>query len=220
MRLQERIRASHGSMLLTLVSVVQGAVFSYLAYVLVSTGAELSTLGWFLAGITLVVIIVAWNEYFMGITGIVYVPDLLDSFFPFLMAVAQVWVVHAVNSDPRGWLIAMAGFSLLSSTSFVNMYVKGVREPENHGLLRALGVHVYVSILLPFAGAPGFLLLYLWVDRSAASLASLAGVAAYGALLLTVYAVRTVLYWRRIVRYSRGEVTDRADLAMFAPLGA
>jgi hypothetical protein len=219
-RLHERIRASHGSMLLTLVSVVQGAVFSYLAYVLVSNGAQLSALGWFVAGISLVVIIMAWNEYFMGITSIVYVPDLLDSFFPFVMAVVQVWIVHMVDSDPRGWLIAMAGFSLLSSASFVNMYVKGVREAENRGLLRALGVHVYVSILLPFAGAPGFLLLYLWVDRSAASLASLAGVFVYGTLLLATYTVRSVLYWRRIVRYSRGDVMKAADFAMFAPLGA
>jgi hypothetical protein len=218
-RLRERIAASHGSMLLTLVSVVQGAVFSYLIYILVTHAPTYSPVAWLLAAITFVVIVVAWNEYFMGITSIVYVPDLLDSFFPFLMAVFQVWLVHAIANDPTGWLLAMFSFSALSSASFVNMYAKGIREPENHGLFAALGMHVYASILLPLIGAPVLLLLRWWVIASATSEASLLAVAIYGVGLIGMFIVRTALYWRRIVAYARGEAVPASDLRMFNLLG-
>jgi hypothetical protein len=217
-KLQARIKASHGSMLLTLVSIVQGAVFSYLAFVLVNAGAQLDALGWLLAGATFVVIVLTWNEYFMGITSIVYVPDMLDSFFPFLMGVMQIWVVHSVSNDPRGWLVAMFGYTLLSSASFLNMYAKGIREPENAGLYAALRWHVFVSMVLPLAGAPGFLLLWWWVNATASS-ASLVTVGVYAVGLLIVYGGRTILYWKQIVRFATGKVTVVPDLSIFAILG-
>jgi hypothetical protein len=201
-------------MLLTLVSIVQGAVFSYLAFVLVERGADLSLLGWMLAAATFVVIVLTWNEYFMGITSIVYIPDMLDSFFPFLMGVVQVVIVHSVSNDPRAWLLAMFAYTALSFFSFLNMYVKGIREQENAGLYAFLGWHVYLSMLMPLLGAPVFLLLWWWVDATA-SVSSYVVVGIYVSSLLVSYGTRTVLYWRRIVHYASSDAEGTGDLSMF-----
>jgi hypothetical protein len=212
--LRARIKASHGSMLLTLVSIVQGAVFSYLAFVLVGRGGDLSMLGWMLAVATFVLIVLTWNEYFMGITSIVYIPDMMDSFFPFLMGVVQVGIVHSVSNDPRAWLLTMFAYSVLSFFSFLNMYAKGIREEENTGLYACLRWHVYTSMLMPILGAPVFLLLWWWVDATE-SVTSYAMVGVYAISLLGAYGTRTVLYWRRIVKYASADVPARGDLSMF-----
>lgn len=213
-QLRARIKASHGSMLLTLVSIVQGAVFSYLAFVLVDKGADLTLLGWVLAAATFVVIVLTWNEYFMGITSIVYIPDMLDSFFPFLMGVVQVGIVHSISNDPRAWLLAMFGYTVLSFFSFLNMYAKGIREQENAGLYAFLRWYVYLSMLMPLLGAPMFLLLWWWVDATM-SVNSHVMVGVYASSLLCAYGTRTVLYWRRIVRYASEDTSVMGDLSMF-----
>ena len=213
-QLKARIKASHGSMLLTLVSIVQGAVFSYLAWVLVDRGDELTLLGWMLASATFVVIVLTWNEYFMGITAIVYVPDLLDSFFPFLMGVVQVGIVHSVSNDPRVWLLAMCMYTALSAFSFMNMYIKGIRERENAGLYSVLRWHVYLSMLMPLSGAATFLLLWWWVDATM-SLISHVMIGLCVSIVLGSYGIRTVLYWRRVVQYASGDARVPEDLSMF-----
>jgi hypothetical protein len=201
-------------MLLTLVSIVQGAVFSYLAFVLVTRGADLTMFGWMLAAATFVVIVLTWNEYFMGITSIVYIPDMLDSFFPFLMGVVQVGIVHSVSNDPRAWLLAMFAYTVLSCLSFMNMYAKGIREQENAGLYAFLRWHVYLSMLMPLLGAPMFLLLWWWVYATM-SVSSFVMVAVYVFVLLGAYGIRTILYWRRIVLYATTDSPAVGDLSMF-----
>jgi hypothetical protein len=218
-QLRARIKASHGSMLLTLVSIVQGAVFSYLAFVLVARGADLTVLGWMLAAATFVVIVLTWNEYFMGITSIVYIPDMLDSFFPFFMGVVQIGIVHSVSSDPRTWLLAMFAYTVLSCFSFLNMYAKGIREQENAGLYAFLRWHIYLSMLMPLLGAPMFLLLWWWVDATM-SVSSYVVVGVYVSVLLGAYGTRTILYWRRIVLYATADTSVGGDLSMFGFLQA
>lgn len=96
---------------LTLASIIQGVALASLVTRVEPNAAGYSLADWVRATASLVVILAIWHEYLMMVLAYVWLPTLLDSTVPFAFLVAEVFTIHFLPSDQRGWLAAIGAFT-------------------------------------------------------------------------------------------------------------
>jgi hypothetical protein len=200
----ERIKSQFSSVYLTLISVIQASVLSYLMVCADGLLARLTARSAVLLVTTFLVIVSSWNEYVMGSTTFRWVPTVIDSFLPFLLGASEFLMVRALGRSSSAWYLWLAAFCLFGYVAFVNQYRSARRLTDNDVLFAALGRWTTVSeglLILTAALSAGFGILDSRLSASSPARTVLAS-AALGAMV--VYFIRTVLYWRRITRHVPG----------------
>jgi len=200
-KILDKAKEVHGSTYLTLISIVQSVTFSFLMYFVINNYNFFCLVGWILAFSTFVVIVLVWNEYVMGIISFVWIPNLIDSALPFLLGVSEVVTVQMIANDPIWWFFWMTITLLIGFIAFVNMYWRAWRDNDekNKFAFKTLGNYVTVSrwscviLAIPF--------FIFWLFKFEHVIFVIISV-----LLISLFFIRTVLYWRTLINEARKRV--------------
>ncbi len=109
----QRIKSQFAPAYLTLASIIQGVALSTLVIRVESTYPGFNTVAWLLTITTFLVILDIWHEYLMMVLAYVWLPTLLDSIVPFAFVATELFLVHFVYGNVRGWHLAYAGCYLV-----------------------------------------------------------------------------------------------------------
>jgi hypothetical protein len=198
----DRIKGQFSTVYLTLISVIQASVLSYLMVCADGLLGRISPRCAFLMATTFLVIVSVWNEYVMGSTTFRWVPTLVDSFLPFLLGATEFLMVRSLTRDGATWYFWFAGFCFLGWAAFANQYRAARRLPDNDAVFAALGCwtlasEVLLLVVVVLAAAAGV------IDHALSPDSPARPVLAAGALAATLaYFVRTALYWKRVTRHA------------------
>jgi hypothetical protein len=199
-----RIKGAFGSTYLTLMSVMQGVALAALAARVADSSGRFDAGDWVITFDTFIVLVVVWNEYLVAALAFAWIPTFLDSLLPFSLLGAELFLVHAVYGNLHGWLLAMAGASLVSLVALIYTRLRvGTGEAEERAAFTAIGGHHLLTIASAAAGALLFLAGGLLYDF--AGLASLRStVVGAASVVVALYLSRAVVSWLRIQRYTHG----------------
>lgn len=197
-------KGSHTSTYLTLISIVQGVAFSFLSFFVSTHYNDFNFVGWLLSLITLIVIVMTWNEYVMAVISFLWIPDFLDALIPFILGASEIFIVQSLSNEPEIWFLAMAVFSFFGFIAFANMYVKAKKEQtDNHATFEALGRYVIISILYPIVAVGVFMAFWLIVRMFSPSRLLFEILSVLSALSVAGFLIRVWLYWKAFVSYVR-----------------
>lgn len=197
----ERIKAQFSSIYLTLVSVIQASVLSYLMVradglldaLTARTGLQLVT--------TFLLVISSWNEYVMGSSTFRWIPNLADAYLPFLIGASEFLMVRSLGRAGASWYAWLAMFIALGLLAFLHQYRAARRLPDNDSVMAALGRWPLATELL-MAGTLALAVVVGIIDASLPPASVGRAVVAATVLASTLaYTVRTILYWRRVTRH-------------------
>jgi hypothetical protein len=213
-RILQRIKASYASTYLTLISIIQGAAFAYLATTVDMQPGRFSLAYWVLVGNTSLLIVEGWDEYVIGITTFVWVPNVIDALLPFALGGAEVFTIGSLRTL-SSWLLGTALLAFIGLLAFINLYTKARREQdENGGILKVLRFHIFTGHLFAFLGF--VLCLVLWqlairvgngnslplVGKNAPLVLALCA-----SPLILAFFIRSIVYWQSVIAYARGEIS-------------
>jgi hypothetical protein len=199
-----RIKGAFGSTYLTLMSIMQGVALAALATRVAETSGRFDAGDWLVTLDTFLVLVVVWNEYLVAALAFAWIPTFLDSLLPFGLLAAELFLVHAVYGNLHGWLLAMAGASLVSLGALIYTQLRvGTGEAEQRAAFRAIGGHHLLTIVSAAVGALLFLSAGLLYDM--AGLASMRSTVLTAAtVVIALYLSRAIVSWVRIQRYTHG----------------
>lgn len=190
-----KIKAIHSSSYLTLMSITQGVALSFLAFNFFHKIPNLSLLDSIFFATTFLVIVAVWHEYFIAITVLTWIPGMLDSFIPFILAICQIAVIENITTTADKWYLSMAVCCFTGFVAFLNMYIKSANISENQGILINIGKLKHVSIFYPGMAA----LTFLWFSYEKCVFHTYT-LPLFSLLILIGYYIRTIFYWRAILR--------------------
>jgi hypothetical protein len=137
--LLREFESSFDDVYLTLVSVLQGAILALLLEKAEDLLTHPLSTGMAVPGLMviaqLMIIVVFWNEYRLGVTLYRWVPTMRDATIPFALATAQSMGVFCLDHPSRCLLIQQAAFYLLALVGFWNLYAKAVESGLNRPAL-------------------------------------------------------------------------------------
>lgn len=207
--LSERVSGAFSSAYLTLISIIQGAAFAYLAGFGVANYSHFKTpIAWILVCTSFVIIVLGWNEYLMGALAFVWIPTLLDAVIPFGLGVIEVLLITAIADDPQTWLAFLTLFALAGVIAYANLYGSANApryKQENAAAFSALGRWPLITIVWSVVSVFAFCALFLTAHFNP-SLLDDHGFGTSMALSLvaltwvTLFFVRGWWYWARISR--------------------
>ena len=112
-KVTQRLKSQFAPAYLTLASIIQGVALSTLVARVEATNTDFNVVAWLLTITTFLVILDIRNEYLMMVQAYVWLPSLLDSIVPFAFVAAELFLVHFVYGNVRGWLLAYAACYLV-----------------------------------------------------------------------------------------------------------
>jgi len=118
--LYKKMLRSHGPSYLSLMSIVQGVAFGFLAYQVHEHSGNYGPVAWILTINTFLLIIFTWNEYIIGITIFKWIPNLIDASIPFLLSASEIGLVATIKEKYQYWYFAFAIFCLVAFFAFYN----------------------------------------------------------------------------------------------------
>jgi hypothetical protein len=201
--LVQRALNAHGSFYFTISSIIHGVVFGFWCYTVVANSSGINAVHGAMVSLSFLVIVMSWHEYVMGVISIVYVPDILDSFLPFLVGATQILLVQSMFGRLDAWVLALALVSGAAAVSLMNMYAKGRREHGNSFTFQVLGRYTLLSVLYAWSAAA--LLLAISIGLNVATPTNLIVWYALSAVVAVMsgFGVRSLVYWRRLFGAAR-----------------
>ena len=185
----------HESSYLTLLSIVQGVAMGFLG---ANMPVQRIASEWLLFLVTFMFVVLVWAEYNMGVASLSWIPTFRDALIPFALCMAEI-AMSKLLARPRDWFLAAAFFCVIGFFAFVNMYTRARRFPQNAEMLRVLGWWKPAGEIFCILAAAIFLLLAISNCHAAACAATALAVGA-------LFAIRTQMAWRRIVRYAKSSM--------------
>ncbi|HVT60342.1 MAG TPA: hypothetical protein VHR45_18360 [Thermoanaerobaculia bacterium] len=192
---------------LTLISILQAVSLGLLA-TLVDRHLELDLLdvdNWLRIATSVVVAVLVWNEYRMGVAQFAWVPSLVDTVIPFTLGIVQFGLFRAsVKGTDSHWFIAISCLYIAGVVGYENMYRSAKAEGDvNPDVLRAIGGWRKANPLLGLAGA-GLFGSFAAITSSGRTVSWVRLTLLAATLVLTVaFLVRGEANWRRVVRLAR-----------------
>lgn len=185
----ERLMRLHEISYLTLLSIVQGVALGFLANKLPSSLAINSVT--ILFSTTFLIIVLTWNEYFMGVATLRWIPALFDSLIPFMFCMSEIFLINHL-SEPKKWFIGMSIFGFIALSAFLNMYFRAGKHHINKDMLIKLGNYKIISVFFCIFFVGVFYLFwkvgYLWFEWVLPLLSF---------FIIVCFGFRTWLYWKR-----------------------
>ena len=159
-KLYKKMLKLHGSSYLSLMSIVQGVAFGFLALQVYENFRDYGLVAWILTISTFLIIIFTWNEYVIEIAIFKWVPNLIDASIPFLLSASEIGLVATIKENYQDWYFAFAIFCFFAFIAFYNMSYRAQKSSsENKEAFFALkGYLIPISCFLPIIYA--FIMLY------------------------------------------------------------
>jgi hypothetical protein len=191
---------SFTSLYLTLVSIIQGGVFSFAVVIVYQNYTTLEASQWILVTVTGLFYVAVWQEYVYMSVLFSWFPGVKDAIFPFALGAAEFVLVSSILRGIGPWLTAMAGTLIIGILILANTNWRIHRDrnlnktqweilrdfPSWHGPAGALGFACFellcACLLIFFQG---------FLSGSAGGRTTLAAVALAAVM---IYYVRLVLY--------------------------
>jgi hypothetical protein len=107
--LVDRIESAFRDVYLTLISIIQGVAFSFLAASAFSDPHP-NLNQWIAYTICLISIIVVWQEYMVGATAFTWTPSIFDSVVPFGLGIVEFLLIANVKRGTEAFLVCFAIF--------------------------------------------------------------------------------------------------------------
>ncbi len=146
-----RVQDLFSNLFLTLLSIIQGAAFVYLAERVLTEGPRLEVAGWIEAAATLLLIVFVWHRVVMAILAFFWMPTFADAALPFALGAAELLLAHNVGPDPTPWLGAMT--VVWAVVLLDNMYTDTrIFRDASGGSFRLSGSLARRSFLMPIVG--------------------------------------------------------------------
>jgi hypothetical protein len=150
---------------LTLVSIIQGAVFGYGVIYLMQRWTTLELSQWILVLVTGLFFIAVWQEYVYMSVLFSWVPGIKDAIFPFALGSAELILVSSIPLGVAAWFRAMTvamavGVLILANTNWRVHRDKDLNRPQRRvmgefpswkgprGALIAASLQLVLAILL------------------------------------------------------------------------
>ncbi len=204
-RISGRITGSFGTNYLTLISIIQSAAIGYLATIVLDKWLYLCLSQRILSLANFLIFVAVWNEYAMGATCLIWIPDLKDSLIPFFFGALEFTVVQLAVSNESHWYLAMGVFWALGIGAYANMFLSAKRREiadQNEGILVALGVHTVFAYVYCCVASIFFFLAWGWLGVCKRPDHLFLPFTSVG--LLVIFFIRSHFYWRRMLRYCFG----------------
>jgi hypothetical protein len=132
-----RLTQDFTSVYLTLVSIILGAAFAYLALVIHDQGQTFPWQVWMNALTAFLVIVIVWHEYMTGATLLNWVPTIWDSTIPFVVGLAIYNVIKSITAAWTHWFISLSALSFATTIAAAYLqYKAGKERPTNRDVLR------------------------------------------------------------------------------------
>jgi hypothetical protein len=216
-RVSRRLREQFAPAYLAISGLVQVLVLDALITKVEGGYPEYGAVEWLAVIATFLVCVDIWHEYLMTVLSHVWLPGLLDSLVPFAFLAAELFMVHFVGEDLRGWLLGYGLVALLGVAAWAQRNVR-IRQfaDEERDLPLALSTghwsRAALAVAVTLFGLLGWLLYEPLGLESAELAVAIAGLAGVVAIIGS-----SVPMWNQILRYARGEPTadppDRASRA-------
>jgi hypothetical protein len=108
-KLTERVESGFREVYLTLISIIQGVTFGFLAASAFSSPTP-DRNQWIAYTICFIAIIVVWQEYMVGATAFTWTPTILDSVVPFGVGILEFLLIANVRHGPGAFLASLTAF--------------------------------------------------------------------------------------------------------------
>jgi glycerol uptake facilitator-like aquaporin len=199
----ETFRKSSSSIQMTLISIIQGAVLSYLVVVVADNFRNFDIARWIIVITTFSTVVGTWQESIMFSHTTAGVFRYLDSLLFFSVGVGQFMIIRALVPDVAiSYVFFCAAFFLLIGTVYwVNQYRNIQTHGPHHEVLDEIKTQIRSKIryfIVPILGttSAGLLLLFFHDSRLTIALCAIN-------LIMHLLSVRQqAAGWNRILRYS------------------
>jgi hypothetical protein len=204
-KVTQRLKSQFAPAYLTLASIIQGVALSTLVARVEATNAGFNAVAWLLTITTFLVILDIWNEYLMMVQAYVWLPSLLDSIVPFAFVAAELFLVHFIYGNVRGWLLAYAACYLVGIAAWFLQKVQVRGLTEENWVVRALlasqdrsrGVLVVILTILSFLA---------WVLYDVLHLEQVQLIIALGAFIgCILFISSSIPFWNQLINYALGK---------------
>ena len=159
----------HHTAYFTLISIVQGAVFSFMLSLNINGEPFLGNLldiivkrelfsnnifhllkeDGLLYINSLLVIILIWNNYIRGVFPINYMPGVMDGAYPFLFGLAESLMIYGHTKDPVIWFLGFFLVVTIGVGAYFNMY-SGLTHNEGDNVWLYKYLYRFLSIKMKF----------------------------------------------------------------------
>ena len=144
--LKERLKLTFGTTYLMLTSVLQGVLLAVLVTMIEGPRNELDPSSWVRVATSCLIAILVWNEYRMGATQFVWIPDLVDTLIPFSLAATQFLVIRFCFHEEWLWFLGLSGFYFAGLIAYENMYRRAkTGDDSNLLVLQQMGLWRYIT---------------------------------------------------------------------------
>ena len=197
-----RLRASFSGSYMTLLSIVQGAALGFWAFTAFDKIESLEGPSVVLAFATLLLLVAVWNEYVMGATAFVWIPDVRDTLIPFALGASALYLISTLRREPRSWFFAAALVSVVAVVAYLNQYHRAKVDGGNTAVLDAIQRWRWITLALAAGSGVVTVLLGLLASpsRSEQTLIALSWIAL---AIVVVILLRARPYWNRILEVAR-----------------
>jgi hypothetical protein len=115
--------SSFTSVYLTIVSIIQGSIFSYATIIIYQNHSQLELSQWILVGVTGLFYVAVWHEYMYMSVLFYWVPAVKDAILPFALGAAELVLVSSILYGAMEWIKAMTatliiGVLILANTNW------------------------------------------------------------------------------------------------------
>jgi hypothetical protein len=203
------LQRSSTSIHMTLISIIQGAVLSYLAVVVADNFRDFDLARWLMAVLTFLTIVGAWQETIMATQTRAAIFRFRDSFIFFTIGAAEFMLIRAIVPDVAISYFFFFGalFLLISLVYLINQYriiqTKGAHQEVLDLIkvqMRLKAKFLFVPMLV--AAFTGVLLLFIYDLRLFVALLAVN-------LLMNILSMRQQAgTWNRIFRYTNKVEAD------------
>ena len=211
------IKKLHASSYLSLMSITQGVALGFLATTVSGGNACFTYVGWSLAIITFVCIVVVWHEYVIAVAALTWIPGLRDSFIPFLFAASEIGMAHVIGDDSAYWYLFMSMYCAIGFVAFHNMYTKS-RDDIVYGINKrvlenTVNWETFSKYFASICCCAFFLvgIVRVCFKNSCSFVVSEFAYLGFASILLIIYCYRTHKYWDVILNIAKEEYREPAQ---------
>jgi hypothetical protein len=112
--------SSFTSVYLTIISIIQGSIFSYATIIIYQNHSRLELSQWVLVGVTGLFYVAVWQEYMYMSVLFNWVPGVKDAILPFALGAAELVLVSSILYGAMEWIKAMTATLLIGVLILAN----------------------------------------------------------------------------------------------------
>jgi hypothetical protein len=213
-RLIEAIDHGFREMYLTLISIIQGVAFGFLAERMFNAhGATAEQKIAF--AICFMMIVTVWHEYMVGSTIFTWTPTLLDSVIPFAIGMTEFQLIAGAQATTRSFLARLGVFLSVGTAAYANWLFHARHGTANKATYEILKWYIRFGSFYCAAVTVGTLCTAVVLSAKSGS----AGVALLTATLVGVSPLflHSIVNWNRHLQLIRDRVR-RAEAARAAQM--